>query len=186
MPVEIVKQGRLPKKNLVGLRFGSLEVLEFVGRDKSGGAHYELRCDCGNLIRASAGNINNGDYTSCGCRKRLNPTKKHGLRYSREWSIWNSMKNRCLNPKRTNFKWYGGRGIKVCERWRKSFALFYADMGPCPSPKHSIDRIDVNGHYDPGNCRWLPLSQQNSNKRNNKHQAHSSTQQKIYLLFVAS
>ena len=81
------------------------------------------------------------------------------------YAIWHGMRQRCLNPNHASWKNYGGRGIQVCERWRRSFADFVADMGPRPSPTHSIDRIDVNGNYEPGNCRWATPFQQSQNKR---------------------
>jgi hypothetical protein len=85
-----------------------------------------------------------------------------------EYAAWNNMKNRCLNPNVKAYKDYGGRGIKVCDRWIQSFENFINDMGKKPSPSHSIDRIDYNGNYEPSNCRWLLRSMQNLNKRNNR------------------
>lgn len=91
----------------------------------------------------------------------------HGLSSTSEYGIWSGMRKRCENPKCPAFKRYGGRGIVVCERWRASFADFLADMGPRPSPKHSLDRIDVNGNYEPGNVRWATAATQARNTRRN-------------------
>lgn len=88
----------------------------------------------------------------------------HGMWKSKEWNSWNHMKQRCLNPKHPRFLDYAGRGIKICDRWM-DFENFFSDMGFSPSPKHSIDRIDNDGNYEPNNCRWATQEQQVSNRR---------------------
>lgn len=93
-----------------------------------------------------------------------NSNYRHGRCYSKEYSIWSAMKKRCKNPKNKAYKYYGERGIAVCERWL-SFDNFYSDMGAIPSEKHSIDRIDVNGNYEPSNCKWATQSEQVRNRR---------------------
>lgn len=90
-------------------------------------------------------------------------------RATAEYNAWSSMKWRCNNPKSQQYKWYGARGITVCERWNNSFSAFLEDMGPRPSADHSLDRIDVNGNYDPRNCRWATDFEQSSNRRTARH-----------------
>lgn len=91
----------------------------------------------------------------------------HGLRYTKEYTAWDHMKSRCSNPKYKNYHNYGGRGITVCERWLKSFENFYQDMGPAPTIKHSLDRLNNNGNYEPSNCKWSTCIEQQRNRRDN-------------------
>lgn len=90
-----------------------------------------------------------------------------GYKTSKEYNSWLSMKARCYNPNHEHFHFYGGRGIKICDRWLNSFENFLSDMGTAPSPTHSIDRIDNDGNYEQSNCRWLTHKEQCNNRRNN-------------------
>ena len=98
--------------------------------------------------------------------KRYMKREKHGMTKTSEFYSWNHMKDRCGNPNNQNYASYGGRGIKVCERWLVSFSAFIEDMGRKPSIYHTIDRINNDGNYEPTNCRWALMSEQNSNKSN--------------------
>jgi hypothetical protein len=165
-------------KNLTGQRFGRLTALAPVrlDRDKSGRSLivWSCRCDCGSDTETRAANLVHGQTRSCGCLYRESigtRTRTHGHTAGRErspeYNVWKGIRVRCSNPKDFSYPWYGARGIKVHPSW-DSFETFLADVGPRPSPDHTIERIDVNGHYEPGNVTWIPRLAQGANKRNNR------------------
>lgn len=162
--------GRKCAIELVGQTFGRLTVRERVGtRNKK--AMWQCVCDCGGTTVTSTGNLRSGMAQSCGCLARERASNyhwRHGGCDSREYQTWSSVKQRCLNSLYAGYANYGGRGISVCERWLNSFEAFCEDMGPSPSGEHSIDRIDNDGNYEPGNCRWATKGEQMRNTRKNR------------------
>ena len=161
-------------RDLTGQRFGRLLVVARAANINGRGA-WLVRCDCGREKVSPSRFMTQGRAVSCGCwgqRDRLlgqTWTTRHG--HSRrtgntpEYECWCHMRRRCYDANGKDYKNYGGRGIAVCHAWRESFEAFYRDMGPRPSPTHSIDRINNDGHYEPGNCRWADRLTQNRNRR---------------------
>jgi hypothetical protein len=157
--------------DITNRRFGRLVAMRRAGNDSRGKAVWLCQCDCGNSRSIRSYDLRQGKTQSCGCwqsESRKHHTLTHGESVrnflSPEYASWGNMLQRCRNPKSSVFQYYGGRGIKVCKRWFH-FENFLADMGRRPSPKHRLDRINVNGNYEPDNCRWGTPEEHQQNKR---------------------
>ena len=159
--------------DLTGKRFGRLIVIEraenYISPQGQARKRWLCKCDCGNDVIVPASALINGESKSCGCLQKeiaKNTFTQHGKWGSRLHRIWASMKTRCYNRKSRSYKWYGGRGITICDEWMNSFQAFYDwAMANGYRDDLSIDRIDVNGNYEPSNCRWITIIEQQKNKR---------------------
>ena len=156
------------RADLSGRQFGRLTASHYSHSDDDGRALWLCQCACGATTTVRGKDL--GKQTSCGCQRREQARKlklTHGQRWSKLYSCWLNMRDRCNNPNNKQFKDYGGRGIKICERWN-SFANFLADIlaaiGERP-PGMTLDRIDNDGNYEPGNVRWATPVQQRANQR---------------------
>lgn len=158
-----------PQLKITSDHYGSWALLHrAVGtRDVS----WVCRCECGTVRTVKQYSLVNGTSQSCGCMRYGRPYEKGHRRpefaSTPEYTIWLYMKRRCVDPRDHTYGRYGGRGIRVCDRWM-SFPSFLEDMGPRPSEEHSLDRIDNNGNYEPGNCRWADRITQARNARSNR------------------
>lgn len=161
------------RKSIVGQTFGRLTIYALMGHERTRQAmsFWLCRCRCNNFRIVAKGKLTSGRTISCGCYKKEllksgAMSRSHGLSKTRLYRIWGWIYTRCYNHNSENYPDYGGRGIQMCDRWL-IFQTFREDVGEPPSDKHSIDRIDVNGNYEPSNWRWATQIEQARNKRNN-------------------
>ncbi len=158
-----------------GDRYGRLTITEEIAQhvSPSGGKNrmFACKCDCGKATSVLLMSLRRGAAKSCGCRQRI----KHGLTKSPLHRLWTGMRQRCNNPNSQHYSYYGGRGISICERWN-TFESFAEDMGERPEGL-TIERIDNNGNYEPGNCRWASMAEQQLNTRRNRLLTHKGITQ---------
>ena len=149
-----------------GTIWGRLEVLSIINN-----RNVIARCECGETKAYRGYNLTSGNPNSCGCF-HLQRVTHHGAttnnRRTPEWTAWENIRRRCLDPNHPNYKWYGARGVTLTPAWM-DFSNFLSDVGPRPGPEYSIDRIDNNGNYTPGNVQWSTHKQQQNNKSSNRY-----------------
>jgi hypothetical protein len=165
----------MPFMDVTGQTFGRLIALKRLSNYSK--SVWLCRCECGRTKKVALRHLSAGKIKSCGClQQELYANGRANFRHGHwknskptpEHNTWVRMRQRCYNENHDNYRYYGGRGITVCERWQSSFENFFADMGPRPSPAHSIDRINNDGNYEPGNCRWATRSEQMKNTHRSK------------------
>lgn len=157
--------------DITGNKYGRLTVLSFAGYNnhKTPKPQWECQCECGEVVVIAGYHLKNGNTSSCGCLRKETAKERatyHGMKGSRTYQVWQGMKARTTNPNNSHYSAYGGRGIKVCQKWFDSFEAFLSDMGEAPDGM-SIDRINNDGNYEPSNCRWATSKQQCRNNSRN-------------------
>ena len=159
--------------SIIGRRYGRLTVISLDHLNKKKATYWLCKCDCGKQKVISRSGLTSGDIISCGCYKKEHNKEfglKHGLSNSKLYSTWSGIVQRCTNKNASNYKRYGGRGIKICDEWKNSFQCFYDwAVSSGYSDELTIDRINVNGNYEPSNCRWVSMSVQANNTRRNHY-----------------
>lgn len=164
-PSKYVKhKSKYPYDECIGTTVNHLKFIKEIERSKRNRRQFIVRCECGKEFKCEGVMVFNRSIRSCGCFKRSGLNKTHGLTNTPEYQIWASMIQRCVNPNDESYVNYGGRGIKVCDRWL-DFDNFLMDMGNRTNPEYTLERIDVNGDYEPYNCIWDTRIVQSRNQR---------------------
>lgn len=159
--------------DLTGHKYGKLLVISFSGMkpkcptDTKKSSFWMCQCDCGAIVERSGNSLRSKKMPSCP-KCKVHSSIRHGMWKSREYVTWIAMIRRCHTKTEPSYSKYGARGIRVCDRWRERFENFYEDMGPRPSDKHSLDRINNDGNYEPNNCRWVTMKVQGNNRSTNR------------------
>lgn len=169
---------KMPPMDITGQRYGRLVAVEITSTKTAGKTHWLFRCDCGSEVETTTNRVRSGIAKSCGCLRsdRCRERATHGHtregRITHEYHCWAGAKARCTNPEHISFPEYGAVGITMCDEWISSFAAFFQHMGPCPDGM-TLDRIDNDKGYVPGNCRWATGAQQARNKRDSVKVVHN-------------
>jgi hypothetical protein len=151
---------------LIGKKFNHLTILKFDTPGLHGRTRFLCQCDCGNMTTVQWNNIQSNSIKSCGCY-HIQRSTVHGKCGTQVYRCWRNMKERCLNPNNTEYVNYGGRGITIYEPWIHSFEKWYSYVGEPPTAKHTLNRIDNNKGYEPGNVQWATQKEQANNKSTN-------------------
>lgn len=167
-------------KQLKNCRFGSLVAISPTKERNRGNVIWICKCDCGNEFKTTSVSLTSGRTISCGCVRRKkasenaksgNNRRTHGMRGTKIYYVWCQMKQRCFNPKHKYYENWGGRGITVCDEWKNDFQAFYDYVSQLPhfrEEDYSLDRINNDGNYEPGNVRWATHYEQVHNRRNSR------------------
>ena len=174
------------REDLTGQKFGRLTVLEFSHRGNFRQSFWKCQCNCGNIVFVRAGQLKFGTTKSCGCLQKEKVSKlnfKHGMKDTKIHNSWRGMRERCINKNHNHYKSYGGRGITVCDEWNdidNGFINFYNwAMNNGYEEGLTIERIDVNGNYEPSNCKWVTNTEQANNKRNTIYLKYNNKTQSL-------